>query len=267
MNAQSNCVLRSLDNPLLNGLTLGLAFTEDGQVSLQSEMFPCCSTQGLAWDATVNGIRSCSVRARLYQVQKLFYHYRKAWPNCPRMPNQVSAQLSTHILLEVGAVLKRDKPQAQIAFTTQKQQPSLLWSKALSALWRYGIETRVINLQKTEKNELVKFASDHRGPLALFIEHIDKLWDPLHAEAFEHLVHRAYNADAFLWLEFLHEASPAKQPPGSIPDHSLKATFSRRLSQKKQSRHPFEFLSRDCISRLQSLSGQSFRSQPGAADA
>ncbi|MCX6130710.1 MAG: hypothetical protein NTX25_16825 [Proteobacteria bacterium] len=256
MNSYSSCVLRNLDNPLLNGLTLGLSFADDGQVSLQKDMFPCCSAEGLAWDKAGCGIRSCTVRGRLYQVQKLFYHYRKAWPHCPRLPNQVPATYARTILQEVGAVLKHDKAKAQISFTSQKIQPSMLWSKALASLWRFGVETRVINLQKIEKHELVRFTSDHHGPLALFVEQVDKLWDPLHGEAFEHLVHRAYNAEAFLWLEFLHEPYQAHESQNAEQDHSLKASFSRRISQKKASRHPFELLSRDCLSRLQSLSGQ-----------
>lgn len=261
MKPLSACVLRNLDNPMLNGLTLGLTCQEEGQVSLQLDMFPCCAGEGMAWDDRFEGVRTCSVKARLHRVQKLFYHYHRIWPQAARGPHQIPASFASALLQELGAVLKRDKAQAQVAFTGHKNQPSLLWSKALAMLWRFGVEARVINLMKSDPKEVVAFTKDHDGPLALFVEQIDKLWDPLHAETLEHLVQRCYNADAFLWLEFPQEQAPETENAGDL---SLKAEFSRRIARKKKSQHPFEMLSRDCISRLQSMSGQLL--QPPSGD-
>jgi hypothetical protein len=262
MKPSHSCVLSNLDNPLLNGLALGLSCTEDGQVGLQVDMFPCCSALGMAWDDDQGGVRSCTLQARLKRVQKLYYHYRQAWPQAIRHPHQLPTPFTSLILQEVASVLKRDKPQAQINFISQKNQPSLVWSKALATLWRFGVEARVLNLMKSDPRELVAFTSDHHGPIALFVEQIDKLWDPLHAETLEHLVQRAYNADAFLWLEFVGEQ---QSEPDDNGDLSVKAEFSRRIARKRKSQHPLDNLSRDCMSRLQSMCGQILKHPSGAA--
>lgn len=257
-----SCVLSNLGNPLLNGLGLGLSASEDGQVRLQTDMFPCCAGDGRAWDPARSGIRNCSLQSRLTRVQRLYAQYKKVWPHATRVPHQVPAPFSSLILQEVAAVLKRDKASTQIAFTGQKNMPSLAWSKALSALWRFGVEARVLNLLKMDNKDLAHFTRDHEGPLALFVEQIDKLWDPMHAEALEHLVQRAYNADAFLWLEFMQEQAAE---PESLDDGSVRSEISRRINRKRKSQHPFELLSRDCMSRLQSMSGQSLQSPSGAS--
>ena len=253
MKSLSACVLSNLDNPLLNGLTLGLSCQEEGQISLQTDMFPCCLAQGMAWDDHLGGIRTCSLQSRLHRVQKLFFMFHKTWPKAKRGPHQISAAVSSTILQEVAAVLKRDSPPVQIVFSGQKNSSSLVWSKALAALWRFGVEARVLNLLKSDAKDMVAFTKDHHGPLALFVEHIDKLWDPQHAEALEHLVQRAYNADAFLWLEFVQEHQAEAENSGDV---TLKAEFARRISRKRKSKHPWAMLSRDCMSRLQSMSGQ-----------
>jgi hypothetical protein len=261
MSAHS-CVLSNLGNPLLNGLGLGLAAAEDGQLRLQTDMFPCCSGAGRAWDGQRSGIRTCTLQARLLRVQKLYAHYKKLWPQATRQPHQVPTPFSSLILQEVAAVLKRDKAGTQIAFTGQKNMPSLAWSKAVAALWRFGVEARVLNLTRSDNKDLAHFTRDHEGPLALFVEQIDKLWDPMHAEALEHLVQRAYNADAFLWLEFMQEQ---QAEPESHDDGSVRAEISRRINRKRRTQHPFELISRDCISRLQSMSGQLLHSPSGAS--
>jgi hypothetical protein len=261
MTADS-CVLKNLGNPLLNGVSLGLVSAEDGQVKLQTDMFPCCSAEGRAWDDLRLGIRSCSLHSRLLRVQRLYGHYKKIWPQAQRSPHQIPAPFSSIILQEVATVLKRDQAGTQISFTVQKNSPSLAWSKALAALWRFGVEARVLNLSKVDPKELAHFTRDHDGPLALFVEQIDKLWDPMHAEALEHLVQRAYNADAFLWLEFMQEQ---EAEPKNRDDGSVRSEINRRIQRKRKSQHPYELISRDCISRLQSMSGQLLKTPSGAS--
>lgn len=263
VTAAYSCVLGNLGNPLLNGLGLGLACAEDGQLRLQTDMFPCCSAEGRAWDSHRVGIRTCTLQARLLRVQRLYAHFKKTWPQAQRNPHQVPAPFSSLILQEVAAVLKRDKAGTQIAFTGVKNTPSLAWSKALASLWRFGVEARVLNLMKLDPKELTYFTRDHEGPIALFVEQIDKLWDPMHAEALEHLVQRAYNADCFLWLEFMQEQQ--SEPESSSEDGSVRSEISRRIQRKRKTQHPYDLLSRDCISRLQSMSGQLLKSPSGAS--
>jgi hypothetical protein len=50
-----------------------------------------------------------------------------------------------------------------------------------------------------------------------------------------------------------------------MDDGSVRSEITRRINRKRKSQHPFEMLSRDCISRLQSMSGQRLHSPSGVS--
>ena len=249
--SSSRCVMLNLDNPLLNGIALGLTQQDDGQLGVQASMFPCCAAEGMAWDEVGRGYYNCQVRSRLRRVQQLMQLFRKYWPNATRSPHQVPPAWGGQVLQELASMLRRDIAPAAVIYSQQRQQPSVLWSKALAAAWRFGIEARVLHLHEANLSELAAFTRDAEGPLALFIEQADKLWDPLYAERLEYIVQRAYNGEAMLWIDFVMGSTPTADPQD---DSSLKATLSRRLT-KLRSQHPLEYLSQDCLSRLQHLCG------------
>ncbi len=253
--AVSACVSKNLENPLLNGLGLGLNFIDNQQIELKVEVFPCCQGQARLWDQQLQAIRTCSLRARLSRVEKLYAQYRKIWPHSSRLPHQVSNPLSAQILQDLAAVFKRDRASTHLIISPHRQ-PSILWSQALASIWRFGIEARLINLTKHDTQELAQFTADFSGPIALFVEQIDRLWDPMYVEALEHIVTRAYHSEAFLWLDFLQVPESGKVDEG---DDTVKAELQRRIQRKKQAINPLELLSKDCISRLQSMSGQQLR--------
>jgi hypothetical protein len=243
-------VLKNLDNPLLNGITLGLTIEED-QVTLQPGMFPCCAAQGMVWDERNCAYRSCDLRSRLHRVQKLMYQFRRIWPQSQRGPHLTTAPYAVQTLQELASVFRHDLPPGRLQYSSQRQMPSTLWTRALGSMWRFGVEARIINLQRLNPSELAAFTSEASGPLALFVEQVDKLWDPLLTEYLEHVIQRAYNAEAFLWVDCVLDA-PREDGAGS--DLSVKAAFSRKIAHLRN-QHPLSFLSRDSLSRLESLCG------------
>lgn len=259
--------MSSLDNPLLNGLALGLSFQDDGQVLPQSGLYPCCQGSGGAWDEALAGYKTCTLKTRLRRVQQLFAQFRRVWPDAARGPQQLSPQIGAQILQELAAVLRRDQAPATLSVVNarqpQSQSPSLLWSKALASIWRFGVETRIFHLQDRDARSLSQFTAETRGPSAWFLEGVDKLWDPALAETFEYIVQRAYNAEAFIWID-LHVESGSRQLLDSPEDNSLRANLSRRIAKLRQ-KHPLDCISRDCLSRLQSLAGGPLRMNEGDA--
>lgn len=253
----------TLDNPLLNGLGLGLSFQDDGQVLPQSGLYPCCQASGGAWDEALSAHRSCQLKGRLLRVQRLMAQFKRSWPDAQRGPQQVAPQVGAQILQELAAVFRHDQAPATLAINQARQQPSLIWSKALASAWRFGVETRVFNLQDRDPKSLAAFTAETRGPSAWFLEQVDKLWDPALAETFEFIVQRAYNAEAFLWID-LHVETGARQLSEGPQDNSVKATLSRRIAKLRQ-QHPLDCISRDCLSRLQSLVGGALKSSEGDA--
>jgi hypothetical protein len=248
--ASTSCVLQNLDNPLLSGLSLGLSFTKDQSLSLSPQMFPCCQGNGFAWDDRQRGYHACSLKGRIFRLQDLLSRYQKAFPNQTRFPYQVTAAWSHQILQELAGVFRHDRLPATVSYTSQKTQPSLLWSKAFASVWRFGMDVRFARLTDFNPVELQRLTAETDKPFAIFIDQIDKLWDPAIIEAIEYVVQQVYNSQAFLWMEFVHEQGMNDEPG----DGTVRGSIAKRL-QKLKDKHPLDLLSRDCLSRLQSLSG------------
>jgi hypothetical protein len=251
MSQAPTCALASLDNPLLNGLGLGLQGFDTMEVSLQPQLFRCCEGRGFAWHSAADAYTHCPLKLRLRRVQELLDLYRRRWPQQTRSFMQVSAPWAASVLQELASTLKHDLPPARVTYTQQRQGPSDLWPRAVALNWRFGIEARVYTLGQLDNASLASFTAESEGPLALLVEQVDRLWDPMYAEALEFIIQRAYNAGAWLWLEVVHQPEPK---PEAQPDHSLRASFSRRIAQLK-SQHPLDSLSPDGRSRLISLVG------------
>lgn len=248
--ASSSCILQNLDNPLLSGLSLGLSFTKEQTLSLSPQMFPCCQGNGFAWDDRHRGYHACSLKGRIFRLQDLLARYQKTFPNQTRYPYQVTAAWSHQILQELAGVFRHDRLPATVSYTSQKTQPSLLWSKAFAAVWRFGMDVRFARLTDFNPVELARLTADSDKPFAIFIDQVDKLWDPAIIEAVEYVVQQTYNSQAFLWIEFVHEQGMNDE----ATDGSVRSSITKRL-QKLKDKHPLDLLSRDCLSRLQNLSG------------
>ncbi|MBC7661217.1 MAG: hypothetical protein H7249_16085 [Chitinophagaceae bacterium] len=248
--SQGSCVLHNLDNPLLAGVSLGLAFTKEQTLSLSPQMFPCCKGNGFAWDSRSYGYHACNLKARLFRLQDILNRYTRTFPSTTRFPYQVTPAWSHQVLQELAAVFRHDRPPASISYTTQRNQPSMLWTKAFAAVWRFGMDVRIARLTDFNPVELATLTAGTDKPFAIFIDQVDKLWDPGIVEAVEYVVQQAYNAQAFLWIEFVHDQSTG--PDES--DGTVRGNIARKL-QKLKDKHPLDLLSRDCLSRLQGLSG------------
>ena len=249
--SKGRCVLHNLDNPLLSGLSLGLAFTKDQTLSLSPQMFPCCKGNGFAWDDKAHGYHACNLKARLFRLQEVLNRYNRTFPNTSRWPYQVTPAWSHQILQELAGVFRHDRPPASISYTSQRNQPSLLWSKAFAAVWRFGMDVRIARLHDFNPVELTALTAGSDKPFAIFIDQVDKLWDPAIVDALEFIVQQTYNSQAVLWVEFVHEQSMGAEEG---TDGTVRGSIARKL-QKRKDKHPLDLLSRDCLSRLQGLSG------------
>jgi len=236
---------------MLSGLSLGLAFTKEQVLSLSPQMFPCCRGNGFAWDDTSCGYHACNLKARLFRVQDLLNRYQRYFPNSTRFPHQVTPAWSHQILQELASVFDNVRPPASVSYTSQRTQASLLWSKAFAAVWRFGMDVRVTRLTEFNALELSQLTAASDKPFAIFIDQVDKLWDPAIVEALEYIVQQAYNAQTYLWIEFVHEQSMGAE---DASDGTVRGGIARRLKKLKD-KHPLDLLSRDCLSRLQGLSG------------
>ncbi len=246
-----SCILRNLDNPLLSGLALGLTASKDGPLAVSPQFFPCCSGNGQAWDQRRSGYHICSLKARMSRLHDLMGLYARYYPDTARLPFQVTPAWANQILQELAGVFKRDTLPGSISYSSQKAQPSLLWSKAFASIWRFGMDVRMARLTAFDPEELMRLTRTSDKPIAIFIDQIDKLWDPAILEALEYVIQQAYNAEAFLWLEFYHEPSISESENGTP---NLRQTLSRRVSKLKD-RHPLDHLGPDALSRLQLMTG------------
>ena len=250
-----SCILRSLDNPLLSGLSLGLSSTKEGTLSVSPQFFPCCAGSGQAWDNRLNGYRICALKGRMTRLHDLMTFYSKCYPDTARMPFQVTPAWCNQILQELAGTFKRDRLPATVSYTSQKGQPSILWSKAFGAIWRFGMDVRFCRLTDFDPSELSQLTKMSTKPFAIFLDQVDKLWDPQVLEALEYVVQQTYNSQAFLWMEFVHEPMVG----GDSDAMNVRQSIARKVSKLKD-KHPLDYLGRDSLSRLQCLAGINHKS-------
>lgn len=255
---QGTCILRNLDNPLLNGIALGLELGKDQVLSASRDMFPCCKGDSYAWHPESRSVERCALHARIGRLQALLGDFRKNWPQSQRLPHQVPPAYGHQLLEELAGVFRHDRPQATISFTSQKQQASLLWSKAFASIWRYGIEARIRHWESFDPKAVTDITAGSQKPVAIFLEHVDKLWDPQNAENFEFIVQQVYNSGYPIWIDFVQEVES-----NAAQDQTLRSQLARKI-QKLKSKNPLDHLSQDCLSRLRNMSGLNLQSNEGA---
>lgn len=245
-----SCILRSLDNPLLSGLALGLSSSKEGLLSVSPQFYPCCTGAGQAWDNRLKGYHVCALKERLVRLNVLMAFYSKCYPDSARLPFQVTPAWCNQILQELAGSFKRDRLPATVSYTSRKAQASVLWSKAFAAIWRFGMDVRFCRLTDFDPSELSQLTKVSPKPFAIFIDQIDKLWDPQILEALEFVIQQTYNSQAFLWMEFVHEPMVG----GDGDAMNLRQSIARKLSKMKD-KHPLDYLGPDALSRLHGLAG------------
>ncbi len=244
MIGRRQCILKSLENSILNGILFGLEW-HDGKVVPQPHLFPCCGGLGNRQDPKQNMVIGCGLRKRLRRTQGIIDQLQKSWGPQASQCVLTSGTKNAGILRHVSDTIKGYRPQGSV-ISGKLAQPSHLWSMAMACTWRFGIYSHIITLGRAKAGDL--FPKQTKEPVAIFVEQVDKLWDPRYAEILEAIVTYSYHSNSFLWVEFCsHEKLPL-----SAANPSVKEKLTHRVSHLK-SKSPYEFLDRDCISRLKSL--------------
>ena len=256
--AMSPCTLRSLANPMLKGLLLGLE-TKDGVLDLNARMFPCCKGVGEHFQVERDAVVRCDLRHRLVQVRDLLIAHEKTWGGQGhRSPRAVGPETEARLLLEASDTLKGYRSQAHVHHGTL-ETPSVLWSLALACAWRFGATVVVRTLTRRDGPSFYpeRAALTGQAPLVFFIEQVGRLWEPKVANEFEALVSFAYKSNSYLWVEFARESREQGEPAASAapggPTLSTKSQFSRRIGALKDKR-PEEYLEAACRSILDNMS-------------
>lgn len=247
MIGRKDCILKSLANPMLNGILLGLEW-QDYQLVPQSSLLPCCEGRGYTEDPLKTSQIRCQLQRRIKLTEKILLQYVTTWSHCQdQLPHKLHPSHSAKILRQTSDTLKGYRPQGGVC-NGRKGKPSDLWAMALACTWRFGIHSHMVHLDRVDARNLLPPPEKQQDALAIFIEQVDKVWDDRQASALEVLVNYAYNSNAFIWIEFCKDEGHKVDDD----DLTLKANFSRRLSKLKQ-RAPHEFLAQDCVSQLKSL--------------
>lgn len=240
---RQGCVIKTLENPHLNGILLGLDIT-DACLKLREEIFPCCAGQGYL-ETDHNSRYRCSLRHRLRMIEDVLRQYYRSWGKDFPAPHQLGSNHAARILRHVSDTIKGNRPQGTI-LTGKRGQPSEIWPMALALTWRFGIPVHIVRPDRSMQNVLPD-PDKIQGSFAIFIEQADKLWEEQRAEIVRYLVSFAYNSNALFWIEFCPETLP-----GASHDQSVK-TQLRQLVHKAKSKSPMELLGVKCAARLESL--------------
>lgn len=250
-----SCIIKAIENPSLNGILIGLHLSWQ-KVEVDKGFFPCCSGQGsreLTNPATADShlplLGHCQLIQRRKRVERLLERYQKIWPQATKLPHNLSQARSAALLRKLSDVIKGYQSQCHISYTS-RSEPSLLWSLAFACTWRFGIQSHVINFSQ-DPVDLIPPADTQQQTHALFVEKIDRLWDPRRAEALEALITYAYNANAYIWLE-LSQPAPGTSPRPNVRSYSGARAAFETLAQMRE-KPPLDFLDDDARSKLASL--------------
>jgi hypothetical protein len=262
-----NCLVGQLGEPRLHGLVPGLC-EKDGLFTIDRAVWVCCEGSGFREvfperQGSPSTMVSCDLAHRLRLAQDIHAQYLKHYSESPfRLnvgPKPLAPYLERLCLIAKGAThlglcIMPPRP-SDVASSVKAgaASPVSLWQVALMAAWRFGLKGHVVDLAKTNANRLLP-AAGKESPKILYIENVDRLWDPVAAERFELVVQYAYNAmiPLFISVNSLSQSPDigASTPRASGPS-SLKGAFSVRIARAK-SNLAVSALSPDCTPKLRS---------------
>ncbi|NRA66258.1 MAG: hypothetical protein HRU19_17360 [Pseudobacteriovorax sp.] len=219
---------------------------ENGRFHLQENHFPCCGGTGFSSSLANNTVSRCQLKSRLEKTQAVLDQFHRTYgpPEQASIPFHPAS--SAKILRHVSDTLKGYRPQGKVLKTTLEHKFEL-WKMALACTWRFGIDVHIVTTNQQSNFVPIPDEDKCKGPLAVFIERVDKPWDPRQIETVETLVQFAYNANTYLWVEFVVDQSKPTQ--GEL---DLKGKINRRIFEAKKKSHA-EYLTKDCKSRLETL--------------
>lgn len=239
-----HCILKSLENSILSGILLGLEM-EEGKLIPNGGHFPCCSGLGQREDAKQNLMLTCQMPKRLQQTQLILNKLYERWGYGASQSLLRDLAKKTGLLRHVSDTIKGYRPQGSV-ISGRLGKPSDFWPMALACTWRFGIRSHIITLSRVKIEEL--YPKQTSEPVAIFVEQVDKLWEPRHAELLEAIVSYGYSTNSFLWIEFCQQ----DKLPAPAASSNVNEKIKHRISHLK-SKSPYGFLDKDCISRLKSL--------------
>lgn len=249
-NSSPRCVLRSLENPTLNGVLLGLE-VRDNELHFQPEFFPCCQGAAERFDSRANAVIRCDLKVRFKAARDLLVQYFRIWGGDPSSaPHLITSEQSARIIGLVSDAMKGNRPQGTMV-KGKPGKPGDLWSMALAAAWRFGVTVHMANFHKTPRHDLIpRPPLDHKGPLLILVEQITELWKPDEAMHLEALISFAYKTNSLLWLEFTGTIPQPKR----AGDQPLKSRdfFQRKVSDLK-SKSPLSYLEPASLSELKAM--------------
>lgn len=261
---------QSTDGDLLPGLDVvkkeqstGTGFTEALEVSPAA--VTCCSGTGIFVDAKMNIAQRCELTRRQSLVAAIVAQYRVAWKEqFGSIPPRYVPDGHWPDIHKRLAPLVRQGPAATHATTPglidihdprPLPRPHWFWAAALASAWRFGLPTAVVSFGHTASESAWRHLLPH-PPKVIFIEHIDRLWMPDRAYAFESLISYADLHGSQLWCDLMWRRKTTDESAGSGEAKPLAQAFRDRMA-KHHLRDPLSFLSPDSHSKLMSMCARS----------
>lgn len=256
MSGGNRCLINHLENPHLNGITLGLDAADHYQPKV--DMFACCDGDGMRFDDERNACVPCPLKSRLRRTRELIGQFFRVWPEQANLP-AIAANHSSSLLEQAAQVIKGQAAQGQI-MAGQWQQPGKVWLLAIALAWRFGYPVHLVSFKSRGQNPRLPTASTQ--PPIVVVEQFSRLADPNDRNHLEALINYTYKTNGYFFLEFASKATSTAQSPAA-PQHQAASRTRRQAMRYRQminslkERPPLvqlaEFLEPDSYSQLASL--------------
>ncbi|MBI2601646.1 MAG: hypothetical protein HYW48_01205 [Deltaproteobacteria bacterium] len=216
----------------------------DKELSFDSSEFPCCGGRSFRWDDSEQVIYKCKLSKRKTALKKLWQHYNRLWEGY-HPPLEGDLAQKRYFVTWLG---KMRAGQLSPGFVIRKRgettSPSLLWTLAFIATWRFGFSCHLFCQARSQASQLLP--PEGNAPQLYFMENVRELWKPEHAEQVNVVANWCEQSRVPLWME-IYEGAEVKQD-------SFDATkaFAQRIASMK-SKPAMSWLGKDCLSRLKEL--------------
>lgn len=242
------CAITRWEDPRLLKVLPGVDI-QDGELRFDTLETSCCDGQSFRWDESQTVILKCQLNKRKIMLRKLWQDYKLLWEGFEPPLEGDSSQKSYFLIWLRNIRAGHYAPGFLVRKRAQALAPSLLWTLAFMATWRFGVSCHVFSLDRSKDSRLIP--DPNATPGLYFLENVRELWKPEHAEQVNVVANWCEQSRVPLWMELQEPvADEAKQDDGLVDARKM---FEARIASLK-TRPALEWLGEDCLSRLTRVS-------------
>jgi hypothetical protein len=244
-----DCALKRIVDPKISD-TLPFLKLKKGKVTVSVSDFSCCSGEGRRFSKDHQYSVMCDLKRRITEVKALYARMCSVWGFAHTIPLLQALEFKKYwqwfVYYKYNEIFKG----YVVTNNDKRESPSILWSLANIAVWRFGFAAYVHTIGKSNFFDLVNFLQRKEKleeKCILFVEVYSGLWNLSSKEEFSFIINWCEKSLSPLWLCFYeqHKLTTAQHS-------SAMKLFQKRIIDRKN-KPKLSWLASDSRSKLTSI--------------